>query len=408
MRQRRAAFFPVAGGQKRHGVIEARLIETQVARCMPPRIAYIVTEDWYFLSHRLPMARAAKAAGLDVHVLCRIAKGQAAIEAEGFTAHGLSWSRGSVSPAGNAQAVAEVARVLRRIRPDIVHNIALKPALLGSLAALTQPRAAVVNSITGVGSSFLSQSFAGRIGKAALGRALALLMNRARARAVVQNPDDAALLADLAVRASNIVLIPGSGVDTDAIQPVPEPPPPVRAAFVGRMLEDKGVRTLVDAHRLLRSEGVALHLILAGDPDPENPTSISGEELAAWGREPGITWAGHVTDIAGLWRDSHIAVLPSRREGLPKSLLEAAAAGRPMVASDAPGCREVAIPGETGILATVDDPRSFAAALAQLAADPAMRARLGGNARRLAVERFSANAIGQQTVDLYRRLMPMG
>ena len=121
---------------------------------MPPRIAFIVTEDWYFLSHRLPMARAARGAGFDVHVLSRIAKGQAAIEAEGFTAHSLSWSRGSVSPAGNAQAVAELARVLRRIRPDIVHNIALKPALLGSLAALMQPRAAVVNSITGVGSSF--------------------------------------------------------------------------------------------------------------------------------------------------------------------------------------------------------------------------------------------------------------
>ena len=183
---------------------------------MPPRIAFIVTEDWYFLSHRLPMARAARGAGFDVHVLSRIAKGQAAIEAEGFTAHSLSWSRGSVSPAGNAQAVAELARVLRRIRPDIVHNIALKPALLGSLAALMQPRAAVVNSITGVGSSFLSTSLAGRIGKAALGRSLALLMNRARARAVVQNPDDAALLAELSVKGSNIVLIPGSGVDTDA------------------------------------------------------------------------------------------------------------------------------------------------------------------------------------------------
>lgn len=375
---------------------------------MPPRIAFIVTEDWYFLSHRLPMARAARGAGFDVHVLSRIAKGQAAIEAEGFTAHSLSWSRGSVSPAGNAQAVAELARVLRRIRPDIVHNIALKPALLGSLAALMQPRAAVVNSITGVGSSFLSTSLAGRIGKAALGRSLALLMNRARARAVVQNPDDAALLAELSVKGSNIVLIPGSGVDTDAIQPSPEPPRPVRAAFVGRMLEDKGVRTLVEAHRILREQGVALELILAGDPDPENPTSISRSELEAWGREPGITYAGHITDIAGLWRDSHIAVLPSRREGLPKSLLEAAAAGRPMVASDAPGCREVALAGETGILATVDDPRSFAAALAQLAGDPALRARLGGNARRLAVERFSAKAIGQQTVDLYQNLLQPG
>ncbi len=373
---------------------------------MPPRIAYIVTEDWYFLSHRLPMARAARDSGFEVHVLCRLANGQAAIEAEGFTAHGLGWSRGSVSPAGNAQAVAELAVALRRIEPAIVHNIALKPALLGSLAALAKPRMAVVNSITGVGSAFLSQSLASRIGKAALGRALSLLMNRARARAVVQNPDDAALLRGLGVRAANIVLIPGSGVDIDAIRPAPEPPLPVRAAFVGRMLEDKGVRTLVEAHRILRAQGVALELLLAGDPDPENPTSISPAELQAWGREPGITWAGHVTDIPGLWRDSHIAVLPSRREGLPKSLLEAAAAGRPMVASDAPGCREVVIPGETGLLATIDDPLAFATALAQLAADPALRARLGANARLLAETRFSSAAIGAQTVELYGGLLP--
>jgi glycosyltransferase involved in cell wall biosynthesis len=372
---------------------------------MTPRLAYIVTEDWYFLSHRLPMARAARAAGFDVHVLCRLDKGRAAIEAEGFAVHGLGWSRGSVSPAGNAAAVAEIARQLVHVGPALVHNIAMKPALLGSIAALRLPRLPVVTSITGVGSAFLGASLAARAGKAALGRTLAALLNRRRARAVVQNPDDRALLERLGVRAANIVLIPGSGVDTDALMPSPEPPPPLRATFVGRMLEDKGVRTLVAAHRLLRRQDLAIELVLAGTPDPENPTSIGRAELEAWGREPGITCAGHVSDIAGLWRQSHIAVLPSRREGLPKSLLEAAAAGRPLVASDAPGCREVAIDGATGLLAPVDDAAGLAAALARLAGDAALRARLGANARRLAVERFSAAAIGRQTAALYCSLL---
>ena len=372
---------------------------------MPPRIAYIVTEDWYFLSHRLPMARAAKAAGFDVHVLTRLTEGKARIEAEGFTAHGLDWSRGSLSPVGNAAAVAGIARTLRRIDPGIVHNIAMKPALLGSLAALRCPRAAVVTSITGVGSAFLSPTLAGRAGKAVLGRTLATLLNRRRARAVVQNPDDAALLAGLGVRPDHIVLIAGSGVETDVLVPTVEPPPPVRITFVGRMLEDKGVRTLVEAHRLLRQQGLDTELLLAGDPDPENPTSIPRAELVAWATEPGITWAGHVSDIAGVWRQSHIAVLPSRREGLPKSLLEAAACGRPLVASDAPGCREIAISGETGLLAPVGDAPAFAVALAALAGDADLRARLGANARRLVEQRFSATAIGKQTAELYRGLV---
>jgi glycosyltransferase involved in cell wall biosynthesis len=373
---------------------------------MSPRIAYIVTEDWYFLSHRLPMARAAKAAGFTVHVLCRISDGRAAIEREGFIVHPLGWSRGSVSPVASIRDVAEIAGILRRIDPAIVHNIAMKPALLGSLAALRLPQAAVVTSITGLGSAFLGKSLAGRAAKAALGRTVAGLLSRRRARTIVQNPDDAALLASLGVRPANILLIPGSGVDTDLIRPTPEPPLPVRAAFVGRMLEDKGVRTLVAAHRLLRGQGVALELLLAGEPDPENPTSIPLAELQAWGREPGITWAGHVSDIGALWRNAHIAVLPSRREGLPKSLLEAAAAGRPMVATDAPGCRDVAIDGETGLLAPVDDAPALAAALARLATDPALRQRFGANARRMAETRFSSSAIGAATAELYRSLVP--
>lgn len=374
---------------------------------MQPRIVYIVTEDWYFLSHRLPMARAAKSAGFDVHVLCRMSHGRAAIEAEGFAAHPLGWSRGSVSPEGNARAVAEIRRKLAEIAPEIVHNVAMKPALLGSVAAaLWRPRVPVVSSITGVGSAFLSRSLAGRLAKRALGRTLAGLLNRHSARAVVQNPDDQALLTGLGVRPGNIVLIAGSGVDTVALSPAAElPAPPVRVSFVGRMLEDKGVRPLVEAHRLLRQRGLPIELLLAGEPDPENPTSIAKGELEGWAREPGITWAGHVSDIAKLWAESHIAVLPSRREGLPKSLLEAAACGRPMVATDAPGCREVAVPDVTGFLVPIDDAIALADAIARLAGDAELRARLGANARRLAVARFSGDAIGAETVALYRSLI---
>ena len=122
------------------------------------------------------------------------------------------------------------------------------------------------------------------------------------------------------------------------------------------MLEDKGVGTLIALIGCCGT-GSDVELLIAGTPDPANPASVSNQEAASWGQKPGVTWLGHVDDISALWARAHIAVLPSRREGLPKSLLEAAACGRPMIATDVPGCREVVRPGETGVLVPDDDPR---------------------------------------------------
>lgn len=377
----------------------------------PRRVLFLVTEDWYFLSHRLPMARAARDAGFEVHVATRVVDGAHRIRAEGFRLHPLAWSRGSVSPLGNAMAVRALRMLIKRVDPDILHNVAMKPALLGSLATLGRSRPQVVNSMAGLGSIFLAEGLIKRAAKTVFAGTLRRLFNRPQSHVVVQNPDDAATFQGIGVRDTQISRIPGSGVDTDRLRPTPEPPvsddDPVTATFVGRMLEDKGIRALVAAHRLLRERGVSPlpNLQLAGTPDPENPTSVPETELRDWATEPGITWLGHVSDIAGLWAETHIAVLPSRREGLPKSLLEAAACGRAMVASDAPGCREIAISGETALTHAVDDAEEIADALATLATDAEMRARFGARARALVEERFSATAIGAQTVALYEHVL---
>jgi glycosyltransferase involved in cell wall biosynthesis len=176
-------------------------------------------------------------------------------------------------------------------------------------------------------------------------------------------------------------------------------------AFVGRLLADKGIHALIRAQRLLRQRGSNVELLIAGTPDPANPASLTAEEAAALNREPGVTWLGHVDDIAALWARAHIAALPSRREGLPMTLLEAAACGRPLVATDVPGCREIVRHGETGLLVPADDAAALADAIDKLARSPELRARYGTAARKLAVDRFSAAAIGRQTVDLYRSLM---
>jgi glycosyltransferase involved in cell wall biosynthesis len=171
------------------------------------------------------------------------------------------------------------------------------------------------------------------------------------------------------------------------------------------LLEDKGIRVLIAAHRLLRTKNVATNLQIAGAPDPANPASVSEEEAKRWNDEAGITWLGHVRDIASVWARAHIAVLPSRREGLPKSLLEAAACGRPMIATDVPGCREIVIPEQTGILVPVDNPPALAAAIEKLAASPDLRARFSALARQLVVDRFSSDAIGRDTVKLYAHVL---
>jgi glycosyltransferase involved in cell wall biosynthesis len=368
-----------------------------------PRLLYVVTEDWYFLSHRLPMARAASAAGFDVHVATNVVDGEPAIAQEGFELHPVPFMRDRVSLGTAIVTALALRNVLRKVQPAIVHHVALLPTVLGSLAAIGSP-AITVNAITGLGHTFIADTSKARVLRQLIGITLRLLVDRGHNVALVQNPDDRELLRSLGVREDHIVLIPGSGVDVERLRPTPEPGGPITVAFVGRLLDDKGVRTLISAHRLLRAKGSSLSILLAGTPDPANPSSVSEDEAEAWSREPGITWLGHVSDIATVWARAHIAALPSRREGLPKSLLEAAACGRPMIATDVPGCRDVAIPDKTGLLVPADDPPALAAAIERLAASPDLRARLGAAARRLAVERFSADAIGGATADLYQRL----
>lgn len=373
-----------------------------------PRLLYLVTEDWYFLSHRLPMARAARQAGYEVHVATRIKEGGAGIEGEGFTVHALSWQRGSLSLRHSLSSVLELRRLLQSVSPDILHNIALKPVLLGSTAALGRRGMAVVNSVTGLGTLFIGEAKVSGATRRLVRLALSALLKRARSRTIVQNPDDRNFVLSLGVPPANVVLIPGSGVDIEALTPLPEPPPPVTAAYVGRMLADKGVITLIEAFRRASPVGGPAKLLLAGDCDRENPGSLAPEQLREFASAFGIEWLGHVKDIREVWARAHFAVLASRREGLPKSLLEAAACGRPMVATDVPGCREIAIPGETALTVPPDNVAALADALVELAGDAAMRERFGKNARALVEQKFSAKAIGGETVALYRSLVPVG
>jgi glycosyltransferase involved in cell wall biosynthesis len=349
------------------------------------------------------MARAARDAGFEVHVATNVTDGAAAIAREGFTLHPVRFARGRVSPATVATTIRDLRRIHRAVVPVLVHRVAVEPIVIDAIAAFGLPGARV-NAITGLGYAFIANSAKARALRHTIGLVLRFLINRPHSVALVQNPDDGALVARLGVASDRIDLIPGSGIDLGHLKPLPEPHGPLTIGFVGRLLDHKGIRTVIAAHQLLRAKDLPVELLVAGTPDPANPASVSPEEVATWSREPGVTMLGHVADITTVWARAHIAVLPSRREGLPKSLAEAAACGRPLVASDVPGCREIVRP-DTGLLVAPDDAPALAQAITTLIEAPDLRTRLGAAARALAVKHLSADAIGRSTVDLYRRLV---
>jgi len=273
--------------------------------------------------------------------------------------------------------------------------------MFGQIAA-TGLGIATVNTIAGLGSGFIGRGFKGKLLKSGLVIALRTLLSRRSSITVVQNADDRAALQSIGVPSDSIRLVAGSGVDTDLLKPLPEPEGPITIGIAARMLEDKGIRPLVAAQAILREKGLNTQLLLAGDYDPTNRSAIKIEELQAFARQPGVEWLGHIEDIAALWTRCHIAALPSRREGLPKALLEAASLGRPLVATDVPGCRDVAVDGETGLLVPVDDAKALANAIETLVRDPALRAKLGQAGRRRVEKLFSSTAIGTEIAAIYR------
>lgn len=372
-----------------------------------PVLVYLVTEDWYFLSHRLPMACAAQRAGFDVHVATHVVDGGDKIKSYGFQLHPLNWKRGSANPRDLIRILREIRALYGELKPDLVHHVGVQPAIIGAIASIGLPIMRL-HALAGLGFAFTSRTARARLTGFAVRLVMQGLLNRPGNAVLVQNPDDRAAVTALGIAASRIFLIPGSGVDTHALVPLPEPAGAITAGYVGRLLDDKGVRTLVEAHKILHARGRAIRTVFAGEPDPANPASIPAAEIASWNDIAGLEVLGRVDDIREVWAMAHIAVLPSRREGLPKSLLEAAACGRPIIATDVPGCREIARADVNALLVPPDDAVALADAIDRLAADAALRRRFGEAGRDIVVAEFSDDRIGQAIVALYDELLGRG
>lgn len=372
----------------------------------PPRLCVVETADWAFWTHRSHLGRAALDAGMEVHVIAPGGDEHRRIRSGGFHYHDIDLERSGTNPLAEGRFVTRLVELYRRIQPSIAHHIALKACMYGAMAARVARVPAIVGSVTGLGYAFMPAGPRRAVLRETVSMALRAALRGSRAHTVFQNPDD----RDLFVRQSIVnpvrtSVILGSGVDTSRFRVVPEPGHVPSIVFGSRMLWDKGTAELVDALRLLRGRGVPFRACFAGAPDVANPAAVSEAQLRAWQGEGLLEWRGHVTDMAALLAESHVACLPSYREGLPLFLAEASASGRPVVTTDVPGCRSVVIHESTGLVVAVRDARALAMALERLLLDPALRARLGRAGREFAVRELSATRVVSQTFALYRALL---
>ena len=369
-----------------------------------PKILYLVTEDWFFASHFLPMAQAAQDCGYQVAVATRVREDGERLKANGISVIPIESRRGSFSPLVVVRDFLQLLSILSAERPDVVHCISLRPIVIGGLAAKLAGARNLVLAPTGLGHLWLDRGLSVRIARNIVRMVVGSWLRGPQTHYLFENRDDPREFG-LGPDGADVTIVGGAGVDPASIPLAPEPPaPPVKVAVVSRMIAFKGIAEAVAAVQRARADGAAIELHLFGDPDPANRRSIPKATLLAWASEPGITWHGRAADVAQVWRDHHVAMLLSYREGLPRSLVEAAAAGRPIVTTDVPGCREVVRNGAEGFLVPRGGIDAAARALATLAADPALRAQLGAAANARFQKLFTAEAVKQTVRRLYQSL----
>lgn len=371
------------------------------------KVLYFVTEDWYFCSHRLPLAIAAKEAGFDVSVLTRVNNHGEVIKNAGLRLIPICLARRGQNLVSEANFVRQLISIYRAEQPDIVHHVATKPVLYGSFAARFVGCRNVVNAIAGMGFVFTSNQLKARILRPIISWAYRLLLNRPGYRLILQNPDDVKRFSNSRlIDYKKIELIRGAGVDTKQFAQTTELSTKPTVVLASRMLWDKGVGEFVKAAKILMDEGVSARFVLVGDGDPDNPSVVPEWQLRKWHDAGVIEWWGRREDISEIFAQAHIICLPSYYgEGLPKVLLEAASCGRPIVTTDVPGCREIVRQNVNGLLVSPKNPAALAAALKNLIQDPEKRKRMGVAGRGIVEREFSQEIVIEQTLALYREFL---
>ena len=379
----------------------------------PMKIAYFANTDWYLYNFRLTSALRLRSLGVEVVMISPPGDFGAR-----FAEHGIRWltlpmDRSSLNPLRETWLLGQLVRLLRRERPDLLHNFTLKCAVYGAVAARAAAIPAVVNAVAGMGYVFTTDQVKARMLRPLVIALMRRTLANGNSRIVLQNPDDAEAFAKLRLAApEKIRLIRSSGVDTERFCPVVREEVadrPLKVLLAARLVWEKGIREYVDAAIQLRAQGRKIELLLAGTPDPGNPRSVLRHEVETWHKDGLLQWLGHVEDMAQLLGQVDVMALPSYyREGVPKSLIEGAACGLALVTTGLPGCREVVTEhGVDGLRVEPRCARSLAEALARLDDDRSLLRRLGLRAREQALRNFDERMVIQKTIDVYGELLCM-
>ena len=370
-----------------------------------PTIMFFISEDWNVISHFCPLIREARCNELDVIVVTRVQAHRAAIEQLGARVIDIGGNLRSSALTQPAR-IAGLVAIIKREKPDIVHCVSIRMCVVGGIAARLAGVAKLILAPTGLGHVWIDTGLGPALMRRLIRRVVGQVLKGKQTRYLFENDEDPAELG-LDPASPNVVIVGGAGVDPADFVGADEPAGgPVKVAVVARMTRQKGIHESIAAVELARAGGADIELHLFGDPDPANPSSLSATELSALVKgKPGVFWHGAVRDVAQVWRSHHIALLLSHREGLPRALIEAAACGRAIVATNVAGCRSVVSAGVEGQLVPLGDVKAAAAALVRLANDATLRQTLGGNAKKKFDDQYTETAVRQKIGHLYRELI---
>jgi len=373
---------------------------------MNKTLLILVSHLSFFISHRLEIALAAKDLGYEV----KVAFGEVDADIKYLSEKGIETfhvpiQRGGINPFKELRSLFSLWSLFRQLKPDIVHLVTIKPCLYGGIIARLVRVPCVVSAISGLGSLFIQEDFRSKFLRIILHQVYKFAFGHHNQKIIFQNQQDAKLLMKWGVlKQENFLLIPGSGVNLNNFTQLDERDGTMTICFAGRLLREKGVYEFVSAARLLKQQGIQAHFLLVGDKDLKNPSSLKDEELKQLRDEGIVEILGYQKNIAEIYAGSHIICLPSYREGLPKSLVEAAAASRAVVTTDVPGCRDAIIPNKSGLLVPVKDPKRLADALQWLIENKEKRISMGKVGRQLAEKEFEIKKIVKKHLDIYELL----
>jgi glycosyltransferase involved in cell wall biosynthesis len=365
------------------------------------KIAFLVTEDWYFVSHRLALGLAAKKNGYDIVVITRCRDHAEIIQSAGLRVLPLEMDRRGLSPLILIREILQVVGIYFSERPDIVHHVALRPVLVGGVASRLVGIKKTVSALAGMGFLFTNNRHNSLISK---GVKCIIPWVVARGKAIVQNSEDASLLAHCGVQQEKINIVPGSGINTEEYKPQSKESDVPIVMMASRLLSDKGVLEFVEAARVVNHSQKLARFVLVGEPDHDNPASVPEARIQEWVEDGVVEVWGRKEKMSDILPQATIFCLPSYREGMPKALLEAMACGLPCITTNAPGCRDAVRHGDNGFLVPVKDSSLLADAIQQLLNNKTLCLEMGRRGRERAIKEFSEEVVNTEILRIYEKL----